>query len=86
MKTHIEVFFMKLQRKVQQAFERRLLFVENLGMQKCCQFFVNFWTGEKWFSSLIEHERHPLGVSKLFFGLFINTLWAYFKNFALFES
>ena len=34
-------------------------------------------------SSLIEHEIHPSGVSKLFFERFINTSWAYFKNFAL---
>ena len=34
------------------------------------------------FPSLIEHERHPLGVWELFSDLFINTSWACFKNFA----
>ena len=37
--------------------------------------------GRKWFPSLIEHEMHPLGVSKLFFELFINTSWACFWMF-----
>ena len=34
-----------------------------------------FPVGEKWFPSLIEHKTHPLGVSKLFSELFINTSW-----------
>ena len=37
--------------------------------------------GKKWFPSLIEHERHPLGVSKLFSELFTNSFWACLKNF-----
>ena len=32
-----------------------------------------FQIGEKKFPSLIEHEKHPLGVSKLFSELFIKT-------------
>ena len=44
-----------------------------------------FPVGEKWFQSLIKHERHPLGVSKLFSELFINKSWACFENFALFK-
>ena len=34
-----------------------------------------FPVGGKWFPSLIEHERHPLGVSKLFSELFIKPSW-----------
>ena len=38
---------------------------------------------EKWFSSLIEHERHPLGVSKLFLEfLMINILSIFWKLYA----
>ena len=47
--------------------------------EKC--FFFCFPLGKKWFPILIEHERHPLCVSKLFSELVINTSWAYFKNF-----
>ena len=47
--------------------------------------FILFPVRKKWFPSLIEHEKHPLCVSKLFSELFIKTSWAYFENFALFE-
>ena len=47
--------------------------------------FFLFPVGEKWFPILIEHERHPLGVSKLFSEFSKNTSCACFKNFALFE-
>ena len=40
---------------------------------------------EKLFSSHIEHERHTLGVSKVFSKLFMNTSWACLENSALFE-
>ena len=44
--------------------------------------FKNFFVSsrEKWFSSHIEHERHTLGVSKVFSKLFMNTSWAYLEN------
>ena len=35
------------------------------------QFFCCFQLRKKWFPSLIEHERHSLGVSKLFSAFFI---------------
>ena len=38
--------------------------------RKKIQTNVLFTVGEKSFLSLIEHERHPLGVSKLFSELF----------------
>ena len=46
--------------------------------------FKNFFVSsrEKWFSSHIEHERHTLGVSKVFSKLFMNTSWAYLENWA----
>ena len=46
------------------------------------KFFKNFFVSsrEKWFSSHIEHERHTLGVSKVFSKLFMNTSWAYLEN------
>ena len=44
--------------------------------------FFLFPVGEKWFLSLIEHERHPLGIPKLFSELFVNASWACCKNFA----
>ena len=40
-----------------------------------------FLLGKKLFPIFNEHERHPLGVSKLFSELFIITSWAYFKNY-----
>ena len=51
--------------------------------KKISIFFVS--SREKWFSSHIEHERHTLGVSKVFSKLFMNTSWAYLEKFALFE-
>ena len=47
--------------------------------------FILFPVGKQWFSSHIEHERHTLGVSKVFSKLFMNTSWAYLENFALLE-
>ena len=44
------------------------------------KFFV--FSREKWFPSHIEHERHTLGVSKVFSKLFMNTSWAYLENWA----
>ena len=46
--------------------------------------FKNFFVSsrEKWFSNHIEHERHTLGVSKVFSKLFMNTSWAYLENWA----
>ena len=41
--------------------------------------FFRFQFGKKWFPSLIEHEMHPFGVSKLFFELFIKTSWRVLK-------
>ena len=40
----------------------------SIFVSKKCVFFP---VGEKRFASLIEHERHPLGVLNLFFELFI---------------
>ena len=37
--------------------------------------FFCFQLEEKWFPSLIEHEGHPLDVSKLFSEIFIQTFW-----------
>ena len=51
--------------------------------------FQNFFcfqsSREKWFSSHIEHERHTLGVSKVFSKLFMNTSWAYLENCAFWD-
>ena len=47
--------------------------------------FFLFPVGEKWCPSLIEHGRHPLGVSELFSELFVDKCWECFKTFALFE-
>ena len=44
--------------------------------------FFLFSVEEKWFPIFIGHEKHTLGVSKLFSELFINTSWACFKNCA----
>ena len=61
-----------------EVFFKKIFFQKKFFKKIFKNFFVS--SREKWFSSHIEHERHTLGVSKVFSKLFMNTSWAYLEN------
>ena len=62
------------------SFFQKKNFSKKIFQKNFQKFFVS--SREKWFSSHIEHERHTLGVSKVFSKLFMNTSWEYLENWA----